>query len=60
MMTVTAPAKMNLTLEALKKRPDGFHEIRSVVQTISFGDKIKIGAGPQIGYQMQSPGMVGF
>ncbi len=42
MMTATAPAKLNLTLEVLKKRPDGFHEIRSVVQTITFNDKLKI------------------
>lgn len=47
MMTATAPAKLNLTLEVLKKRPDGFHEIRSVVQTISFNDKLKIGASPR-------------
>ena len=42
MMTATAPAKLNLTLEVLKKRADGFHEIRSVVQTIDFCDKLQI------------------
>ncbi len=35
MLTVLAPAKLNLTLEVLGKRPDGFHEIRSVMQTIN-------------------------
>ena len=54
-MTATAPAKINLTLETLKKRPDGFHEIRSVVQTISFADKIKIGAGPRLDIKCNLP-----
>ena len=38
MLTVQAPAKLNLTLEVLGKRDDGYHEIRSVVQTISLSD----------------------
>jgi 4-diphosphocytidyl-2-C-methyl-D-erythritol kinase len=31
MYTIEAPAKINLTLEVLGKRPDGYHEIRSVI-----------------------------
>ena len=38
MLTIMAPAKINLTLEVLGKRPDGFHEIRSVMQTVSLCD----------------------
>lgn len=38
MLTVLAPAKLNLTLEVLAKRDDGFHEIRSVIQTIDLCD----------------------
>jgi len=41
-MISTAQAKLNLTLEVIKKRPDGFHEIKSVVQTINFLDKVNI------------------
>ncbi|MFC2013558.1 4-(cytidine 5'-diphospho)-2-C-methyl-D-erythritol kinase [Chloroflexota bacterium] len=40
MLTVMAPAKINLTLEVLAKRSDGFHEIRSVIQTISLCDSL--------------------
>ena len=40
MLTLSAPAKVNLTLEALGKRQDDFHEIRSVIQTIDLCDKL--------------------
>ena len=40
MPTIDAPAKLNLTLEVLGKRPDGYHEIRSVMQTISLCDRL--------------------
>jgi len=40
MLTVKAPAKINLTLEVLGERPDGFHNIRSVIQTIDLGDSL--------------------
>jgi len=41
MQTVMAPAKINLTLEVLSQRPDGFHEIRSVIQTINLLDSLR-------------------
>ena len=37
-----APAKVNLTLEVIGKRSDGFHEIRSVMTVIPLGDTVKI------------------
>ncbi|MDD4876248.1 MAG: 4-(cytidine 5'-diphospho)-2-C-methyl-D-erythritol kinase [Dehalococcoidales bacterium] len=40
MLNIKAPAKLNLTLEVLGKRPDSFHEIRSVIQTINLYDNI--------------------
>jgi 4-diphosphocytidyl-2-C-methyl-D-erythritol kinase len=40
--TVRAFAKINLTLEVLNKRPDGFHNLRTVFQTISLHDTITI------------------
>lgn len=42
MLKVKCPAKINLTLEVLDKRPDGFHNIRSVMQTISLFDVLTI------------------
>src|SRR2546423_3749281 len=35
-------AKINLTLEVLGRRPDGFHELASVVHTISLADDLRI------------------
>lgn len=39
---VTACAKVNLTLEVLGKRQDGFHEIRSVMQRITLADTLTV------------------
>ncbi len=38
-------AKLNLTLDVLGKRPDGYHDIKSVMQTISIRDDIEIDVG---------------
>lgn len=38
-------AKVNLTLDVLGKRPDGYHDIQSVMQTISLRDDIQIDLG---------------
>lgn len=39
---VKCPAKINLTLEILNKREDGFHNIQSVMQTIDLFDVLTI------------------
>lgn len=35
-------AKVNLTLDVLGKRPDGYHDLKSIMQTISIRDDIEI------------------
>ena len=40
MISLSAPAKINLTLEVLGQRQDGYHELRSVVQTIALADTL--------------------
>ena len=37
-----APAKLNWSLEVLRIRPDGYHEIRSVLQTIDLHDVVTL------------------
>lgn len=39
---VKTPAKINLTLEVLNKRPDGFHNIQSIMQMINLYDYLTI------------------
>ena len=48
MLTVLAPAKINLTLEVLGKRPDGYHEIRSVLQTVNLCDSLSFQLSQQV------------
>jgi 4-diphosphocytidyl-2-C-methyl-D-erythritol kinase len=41
-VTVPSFAKLNLDLRVLHKRPDGYHELRTVFQTISLADALAI------------------
>jgi 4-diphosphocytidyl-2-C-methyl-D-erythritol kinase len=41
-MQIVAPAKINLSLRILNRRPDGFHEIETLIAPISLYDKIDI------------------
>ncbi|MEW6747447.1 MAG: 4-(cytidine 5'-diphospho)-2-C-methyl-D-erythritol kinase [Planctomycetota bacterium] len=41
-ITVPAPAKLNLFLEVLGKRADGYHEIETLMQTVDLADSVEI------------------
>jgi len=43
---VRALAKINLDLRVLNKRPDGYHELRTIFQTISLADALEIAYTP--------------
>jgi 4-diphosphocytidyl-2-C-methyl-D-erythritol kinase len=58
MLTVKAPAKINLTLEVLGKRPDGFHEIRSVIQTINLGDSLRFRSSKKLRFSCDNPDLI--
>lgn len=40
--TLTAPAKINLHLEIIGDRPDGYHELVMIMQTVALSDRINI------------------
>ncbi|MEY5014014.1 MAG: 4-(cytidine 5-diphospho)-2-C-methyl-D-erythritol kinase [Verrucomicrobiota bacterium] len=42
MLEVLAPAKVNLSLRILGKRPDGFHDLRSLVCPVSVFDRLRL------------------
>ena len=42
--TLTAPAKINLYLEILGDRPDGYHELAMILQSIDLSDQINLQA----------------
>ncbi len=46
-MSVKAPAKINLSLDVLYKRPDGYHEVQMVMTTIDLADRIELVALPE-------------
>ncbi|MFC2076069.1 4-(cytidine 5'-diphospho)-2-C-methyl-D-erythritol kinase [candidate division KSB1 bacterium] len=39
---ITAPAKINLGLVVERRRPDGYHDIRSIMQTVSLADRLSL------------------
>ena len=55
MPDIKAPAKINLTLEVLGERPDGFHEIRSVIQTIDLYDSLRFRSNRQLRFSCDNP-----
>ncbi|MDB5078308.1 MAG: 4-diphosphocytidyl-2-C-methyl-D-erythritol kinase [Chloroflexi bacterium] len=53
-----AHAKINLSLEVLNKRPDGFHEVMSVMQTIGLSDKLFVSLADDLQFDCNQPELV--
>jgi len=41
-LTLFSPAKINLCLHVLGKRPDGYHELAMLMQSLDFGDTLEM------------------
>nr|WP_263323944.1 4-(cytidine 5'-diphospho)-2-C-methyl-D-erythritol kinase [Neobacillus sp. Marseille-Q6967] len=41
-LLVKAPAKINLSLDVLHKRPDGYHEVEMIMTTIDLADRVEL------------------
>jgi 4-diphosphocytidyl-2-C-methyl-D-erythritol kinase len=48
-------AKINLTLEVLGRRADGFHELRSLVAFANFGDRLALDPGDGLDLEVEGP-----
>jgi 4-diphosphocytidyl-2-C-methyl-D-erythritol kinase len=58
MLTLPAYAKINLTLEVLGSRDDGYHEIASVFQTIDLADSLSFQSGDGIDIECNIPDLI--
>ncbi len=47
MLRLFSPAKINLFFRVLGARPDGFHEVATLMQTVSLGDTLFVHPGTQ-------------
>ena len=47
-----SPAKVNLFLRILRKRPDGYHELQSILQPVSLFDEISLSVEPGEGVSL--------
>jgi 4-diphosphocytidyl-2-C-methyl-D-erythritol kinase len=45
-LALESPAKINLFLEVLDRRPDGYHEIDTLFQTVSLADRVEVEVTP--------------
>lgn len=54
LLTLQAPAKINLTLDILSARPDGYHEMEMVMQSVSLADRIRLDLGFPGGIRAES------
>ncbi len=56
-ITLLSPAKINLTLEVLGVRTDGYHEIRSIIQPIDIFDEVSVYVEDGEGIEIESSGV---
>jgi 4-diphosphocytidyl-2-C-methyl-D-erythritol kinase len=56
-LVVLTPAKVNLALDVLGKRSDGYHEIATVMQTVDLFDRLTLEAAPTISLEADDPAL---
>ncbi len=54
-MTFACPAKINLTLEVLDRRPDGYHTLRSVMVPLELADALRIEPASSFAFACSDP-----
>jgi 4-diphosphocytidyl-2-C-methyl-D-erythritol kinase len=54
-LTFRASAKVNLTLEVLGRRPDGYHEVATVLQAVDLFDRVMVEDAPALELRSDDP-----
>lgn len=55
--TVSAPAKVNLTLDVVGKRPDGYHDVAMLLVRLSLHDKVTVALTDSARVAVACPGL---
>lgn len=50
-----APAKLNLYLHVLGRRPDGYHDLDSLVAFVDIADTLHVASAPEFGFTVVGP-----
>ena len=56
-IALRASAKVNLALDVLGKRPDGYHEIATVMHAVDLHDRLTLEAAPTLSFHADDPGL---
>lgn len=56
-LELSACAKVNLALEVLSRRPDGYHEIATVMQTVDLADRLALEEADDLTVSTSVPGV---
>ena len=57
MLTLKAYAKINLTLEVLGRRDDGYHEVATIMQTVDLHDTVRLAPADDITLSCDNPSL---
>lgn len=58
-ITISACAKVNLTMEVLGRREDGYHNIRSIMQFITLADGVELAEADEFSFWCSDPALMG-
>ena len=58
-ITAPAHAKINRSLEVIRRRDDGYHDIATILQTISLADAVTLAPANGLTVQCDAPGLSG-
>ncbi len=56
-LRLMAPAKINWTLEVLGRRPDGFHNVKTILQTIDLFDTLELETAAELTLEATGEGL---